>query len=84
MTGKDDEVQRIRVDRLPPSADEATIRRLFEPFGEVFAFERPTDEQTGVGGAYVLFRMGQFDADAAIAALDGRKLDGQALRVTRG
>lgn len=79
----EDAIQRIRVDRLPASATEATIRDLFEPYGEVSSFERPTDEQTGASGAYIVFRMGQFDADAAIAALDGQKLDGQALRVTR-
>lgn len=76
-------IQRIRVDRLPASADEASVRALFEPFGEVFAFERPADEQTDAPGAYILFRMGQFDADRAIEALDGTKMDGQAVRVSR-
>lgn len=76
-------IQRIRVDRLPASATEETVRGLFEPYGEVTSFERPLDDQTGTDGTYITLRMGQFDADEAIAALDGRKLDGQALRVTR-
>jgi len=79
---RSDDIQRIRVDRLPASVDEATIRALFEPFGEVLAYERSTDEQTEAAGAYVLIRMDQLDADRAIAALDGAKLDGQAVHVS--
>lgn len=79
---RSDNIQRIRVDRLPASVDEAAIRALFEPFGEVLAYERPTDEQTDAAGAYILIRMDQLDADRAIDALDGAKLDGQAVHVS--
>lgn len=78
-----DDVQRIQIDNLPPSADEAALRALFEPYGEVVGYERPDDDQTEVSGAYVLLRMAAPDADDAIAALDGQKLDGQSLRVRR-
>jgi len=78
-----DGVQRIHIDQLPPSADEASIRALFEPYGEVFAYEHPVDRQTNVAGAFILVRMDQVDADRAIAALDGSELDGQTIRVER-
>lgn len=78
-----DDIQRIQIDHLPPSVDEASLRELFEEYGEVVGFERPVDEQTEVAGAYVLLRMADRDADEAIAALDGKKLGGQALRVKR-
>ncbi len=74
--------RRPAVDRLPASVDESAIRALFEPFGEVLAYERPTDEQTDTAGTYILIRMDQIDADRAIDALDGAKLDGQAVRVS--
>ncbi len=79
---RSDNIQRIRVERLPASVDEAAIRALFEPFGEVLAYERPTDEQTDAAGTYILIRMDQVDADRAIDALDGAKLDGQAVHVS--
>lgn len=78
-----DDVQRIQIDNLPPSVDEASLRALFEPYGEVIRYEHPVDEQTDVSGAYVLLRMAAPDADDAIAALDGKELDGQSLRVRR-
>ncbi len=79
-----DDVQRIEIDNLPASADEASLRALFEPYGEVVGYQRPDDDQTGTVGAYVLLRMAVSDAAEAIAALDGHKLDGQTLRVRRG
>lgn len=78
-----DGIQRIHIDQLPPSVDEASIRALFEPYGEVFAYEHPIDRQTNAGGAYILLRMAQEDAERAIASLDGVELDGQAIRVER-
>jgi hypothetical protein len=78
-----DDIQRIQIDHLPPDTDEDSIRALFEPFGEVFAYERPVDEQTGVSGGIVLFRMGKLDADEAIAALNGRFIDGWTIQLTR-
>jgi RNA recognition motif-containing protein len=76
-----DDVQRIQIDNLPPSADEASLRALFEPYGEVVGYERPDDDQIDAVGAYVLLRMAVPNADEAIVALDGQKLDGQTLRV---
>jgi hypothetical protein len=78
-----DDIQRIQIDHLSPDTDENSIRALFEPFGEVFAYERPVDEQTGVSGGIVLFRMGELDADEAIAALNGRSIDGWTIQLTR-
>ena len=78
-----DDIQRIQIDHLPPDTDEDSIRALFEPFGEVFAYERPVDEQTGISGGIVLFRMGELDADEAIAALNGDSIDGWIVQVSR-
>ena len=63
-----DDVQRIHVENLASTTSEASLRALFEPFGKVFAYERPVDTQTEAPGAYVLLRMAAASADRAIVA----------------
>jgi hypothetical protein len=77
-----DNVQRIHVANLAPTTSETSLRALFEPFGDVLAYEHPVDTQTEAPGAYVLLRMAAGSADRAVVALDGQRLDGRAIRVS--
>lgn len=61
---------------------EADLRALFEPFGAITRVHLATDRETGRARGFAFVEMAN-DAEAAkaIAALDGKEVDGRKLKV---
>jgi len=75
-------MKNIFVGNLDFSTTETAIRALFERFGTVDRVSVVTDRDTGRSRGFAFVEMpdgGQ--ADQAIAALNGTKLDGRALNI---
>ena len=70
----------IYIGNLPYTADEDQVRGLFEPFGEVESVRLITDRDTGRPRGFGFVSMEE-GADDAIAALNGKEMDGRALTV---
>jgi RNA recognition motif-containing protein len=61
---------------------EADLRAIFEPFGEIQRVSIITDRDTGRARGFAFVEMTNDDeAEKAIAALNGKELDGRALNV---
>lgn len=75
-------LQRVEIGNLAPAATEAQLRGLFLVYGQLFSFERPLDLNTGRPGAFVYIEMAASNAAAAIAALHGHVIGGEALTVS--
>jgi len=71
----------IYVGNLPWSTDEAALRDIFSPLGEVLSAAVISDRETGRSRGFGFIEMNDADADKAIAELNGREVDGRALRV---
>jgi RNA recognition motif-containing protein len=72
----------IFVGNMSFQTTEAELRSLFEPFGEVTRVHIATDRDTGRARGFAFVEMAASDAAAqAIAALNGREVDGRQLRV---
>lgn len=75
-------MKNIFVGNLDFSATENSIRALFEPHGAVERVSLVTDRDTGRSRGFAFVEMTDASqADQAIAALNGRELDGRALNV---
>ena len=73
----------ILVGNLHPNVTERNIRPLFEKHGPVKRFKLMTDHFTGLSRGFGFIEMKtDAEADEAIAALNGRDLNGKALKVT--
>lgn len=71
----------IHVSNLPFTATEEDLRALFAPHGEVRSVSLVNDRDTGRPRGFGFVSMDEAVAAAAISALDGRELNGRALRV---
>lgn len=72
----------IYVGNLSYSSTEESLRSHFEPYGEVASVKVITDRETGRSRGFGFVEMPNSDeAQKAIEALDGKELDGRALRV---
>jgi RNA recognition motif-containing protein len=72
----------IYVGNLPFGFGEEEVRQLFAEFGEVQRVSLITDRATGQSRGFGFVEMGDDTmAQAAIAALDGRDVDGRKLTV---
>lgn len=72
----------IYVGNLSYSSTEDGIRALFEAHGEVASVKLITDRDTGRPRGFGFVEMSNDEeARAAIAAVDGKELDGRALKV---
>jgi RNA recognition motif-containing protein len=61
---------------------ESDLRALFEPFGEIVRIQVMTDRDTGRSRGFGFVEMADDEGAAqAIAALNGKELDGRALNV---
>jgi cold-inducible RNA-binding protein len=74
---------RLYVGNLSYGTTESTLRAAFEQDGrQVVEVKVVTDRETGQPRGFAFVEMGSpADADAAIAALDGKPLDGRTLKV---
>jgi RNA recognition motif-containing protein len=74
-------VKKIYVGNLPWSASEADLNELFSSYGTVHSAAVVSDRETGRSRGFGFVEMDEADADKAIAGVNGRDLDGRALRV---
>jgi len=74
---------RLYVGNLSYNTDEQSLREVFEQEGrKVAEVKLVTDRETGQPRGFAFVEMGSpADAEAAIAALNGRELDGRTLKV---
>lgn len=72
----------IFVGNMSFQTTEAALRGLFEPFGQVTRIHIPTDRETGQKRGFAFVEMANDEEAAkAITGLNGKELDGRALRV---
>jgi RNA recognition motif-containing protein len=72
----------IYVGNLSYGSTDESLRRLFEPYGEVDAVNIIMDRNTGRSRGFGFVEMpNDEEARAAIAELDNKELDGRQLRV---
>ena len=75
-------MKNIFVGNLDFAATEASIRALFEPYGNVERVQLITDRDTGRSRGFAFVEMtDSAEADRAIAALNGMTVEGRALNI---
>src|SRR3974390_1628395 len=72
---------KIYVGNLPFSADEASVRQLFEQHGKVESVALINDRDTGRPRGFGLVEMSSADDQRAIQSLNGQNMGGRPLRV---
>ncbi|HUM00952.1 MAG TPA: RNA-binding protein [Thermoanaerobaculia bacterium] len=72
---------KLYVGNLSYSQNDSTLRALFEPFGNVESARVISDRDTGSSKGFGFVEMADADAQKAMGALNGREIDGRALRV---
>ena len=73
---------RLYVGNLSFDATSETVREAFAPFGEVSDVHVVTDRESGRSRGFAFVTMGSSnEAAKAIAEMNGKMLDGRALRV---
>ena len=77
-------MKNIFVGNLNSATTPEAIRSLFEPLGRVRKFKLMTDRDTGLSRGFAFVEMTEIEAGQAIAALDGRIVDGQTIQVREG
>jgi len=74
--------KKIYVGNMSYSTTEETLRDLFAAYGDVESVSVITDKFTGRARGFGFVEMGSDDAaQAAVAALNGQKVDGRELKV---
>lgn len=72
----------LYVGNLSYSSTESSVRTQFEQYGEVTSVNLIADKETGRLRGFGFVEMGTDEAaKAAIAALDGKEMDGRAIKV---
>ena len=75
-------MKNVFVGNLSFQSTENELRTLFEPFGEITRIQLITDRDTGRSRGFAFVEMANDeDATKAIAALNGKEVDGRALNV---
>lgn len=74
-------MSKIYVGNLPFSADEASVRTLFEQHGTVESVALIMDRETGRPRGFAFVEMPRSDAARAIQNLNGQDMGGRPLRV---
>jgi cold-inducible RNA-binding protein len=72
---------KLYVGNLAYSVNDTTLRSLFEPFGNVESARVISDRDTGSSKGFGFVEMADADAQKAMGSLNGREVDGRALRV---
>ena len=79
---KEDSVKNIFVGNLSFDATESAVRAMFEEFGTVNRVNLVTDRDTGKARGFGFVEMSNdSEGNKAIAAINGRNMDGRALNV---
>ncbi len=73
---------RLVVRNLSTTSTVESLERLFSRFGAVQSIHLATDVMTGRCGGFGYVRLAEDEAGSAVAALDGLRVDGRALRVS--
>lgn len=72
---------KLYVGNLPYSMNDSSLNDLFAPFGNVESARVISDRDTGSSKGFGFVEMTDADAQKAMGALNGREIDGRALRV---
>ncbi|MGP1346917.1 MAG: RNA recognition motif domain-containing protein, partial [Phycisphaerales bacterium] len=72
---------KLYVGNLPYSMGDDELREIFEEFGTVQSASVLMDRETGRSRGFGFVEMDDDDGKSAMTALDGRDIDGRALRV---
>jgi RNA recognition motif-containing protein len=72
---------KIFVGNLPFSVDEAKLRELFAPYGEIDSANVITDRETGRPRGFGFVEMADEDARKAIQGLANHEMEGRTLNV---
>lgn len=72
---------KLYVGNLNFDTEEETVRELFERYGNIVDYFRPTDRETGRVKGFAFVTMSANDAENAAGKLDGEELDGRNIYV---
>ena len=72
---------KLYVGNLPFTATEEAVRNLFAPHGTVEKVSLIADRDTGRPRGFGFVEMSNSDASRAMQALNGKELDGRALKI---
>jgi RNA recognition motif-containing protein len=82
--GKEVVLKNIYVGNLNLKTTAEAIRCFFEPLGNVHKVKVMLDRKTGLSRGLAFIEMAVPEADRAIATLQGKMLDGQAVHIHEG
>jgi cold-inducible RNA-binding protein len=77
-------MKNIFVGNLNSATTLEAVQALFGPLGSVRKSKLMTDRDTGVSRGFAFVEMAEVEAGHAIAALDGKIVDGQTIQVREG
>lgn len=72
---------KLYVGNLSYNTTDNTLNELFSPYGQVESARVITDRDTGSSKGFGFVEMSNSDAQKAMGALNGREIDGRAIRV---
>ena len=72
---------KLYVGNLSYNTTDSTLNDLFAPFGQVESARVITDRDSGTSKGFGFVEMSNSDAQKAMGALNGREIDGRAIRV---
>ena len=72
---------KLYVGNLSYNTTDSTLNDLFSPFGQVESARVITDRDSGASKGFGFVEMSNADAQKAMGALNGREIDGRAIRV---
>jgi RNA recognition motif-containing protein len=72
---------KLYVGNLSYTTNDSTLNELFAPFGQVESARVITDRDSGTSKGFGFVEMSNSDAQKAMGALNGREIDGRAIRV---
>lgn len=72
---------KLYVGNLSYNTTDATLQDLFGAYGQVESARVITDRDTGSSKGFGFVEMSNSDAQKAMGALNGREIDGRAIRV---
>jgi cold-inducible RNA-binding protein len=77
-------MKNVFVGNLDSGTTPEAIRAVFEPHGGIHHLNLMIDRATGLSRGFAFIEMADSEAERAIAALNGRIVDGQTITVREG